>query len=75
MKETVDAVGEANETIIDSVSNVSALTEEVTASANETFEESKRNMQSVDDIVQIIDMLNKNAEELRHNEISAEDTL
>ena len=75
LKETVDAVGEANETIIDSVSNVSALTEEVTASANETFEESKRNMQSVDDIVQIIDMLNKNAEELWHNEISAEDTL
>lgn len=73
LKETVDAVEEANEIIIDSVSNVSALTEEVTASANETFEESKRNMQSVDDIVQIIDKLNKNAEELKCKNISAED--
>lgn len=67
LKETVDAVAEANETIIYSVSNVSALTEEVTASASETCEESKRNMQNIDDIVQIMDMLNKNAQELVQN--------
>lgn len=72
LKETVDAVAAANETIIYSVSNVSALTEEVTASASETCEESKRNMQSVDDIVQIMDMLNKDAQELVQNAAIAE---
>ncbi len=65
LQNTVSAVSDANKRIIQSVENVSAVTEEVTASANETLDGSNQNLESVADIVAIMAELNKNTEELR----------
>ena len=65
LRSMVDAVAEANKVIVDSIENVSAVTEEVTAGANETLEVSRHNLESIDDIVVIMEELNQNAEELR----------
>lgn len=68
LKETVDVVAKANKSISESIGNVSAITEEVTAGANETLEGSKFNLQSVAEIVEIMESLNKGAEKLRQTE-------
>lgn len=65
LQKMVGAVEESNRAIIGSIENVSAVTQEVTAGANETLEISTRNMESVEDIANIMEALNLNAEELR----------
>lgn len=65
LKKMVGTVADANTVIIESVENVSALTEEVTAKANETLEVSRHNLDSVENIASIMGDLNCNAEELR----------
>lgn len=65
LKHTVDAVSGANRMIINSVENVSAVMQEVTAGANETLEGSRRNLDSVADIAGIMGRMNESAEKLR----------
>lgn len=65
LKHTVDAVSDANRMIINSVENVSAVMQEVTAGANETLEGSRRNLESVADIADIMGRMNESAEKLR----------
>ena len=64
LKHTVDAVSDANRMIINSVENVSAVMQEVTAGANETLEGSRRNLESVADIAGIMGRMNESAEKL-----------
>ena len=51
--------------VINSVENVSAVMQEVTAGANETLEGSRRNLESVADIADIMGRMNESAEKLR----------
>ncbi len=65
LQQMVGAVEESNRAIIESIENVSAVTQEVTAGANETLDISISNLESVADITDIMNGLNRNAEELR----------
>ena len=53
LKQGVDAVSDSNSQIIQSIENVSALTQEVTASAGATLAGCRTNLQSVDDIAPV----------------------
>lgn len=65
LEKVVRDVSKANETISQSIYNISALTQEVTASANETLEGSRADMDSVSDVSDIVGRLTMNAEELK----------
>ena len=65
LKKTVDIVAGANKQVIGSIENVSAVTEEVTASANETLEGCNVNLQSIEKVAVIMDELAGAAEELQ----------
>ena len=67
LKQGVDAVSDSNSQIIQSIENVSALTQEVTASAGATLAGCRTNLQSVDDIALIMQQLQGNANELQKN--------
>ena len=67
LKQGVDAVSDSNSQIIQSIENVSALTQEVTASAGATLAGCRTNLQSVDDIALIMQQLQENANELQKN--------
>lgn len=67
LKQGVDAVSDSNSQIIQSIENVSALTQEVTASAGTTLAGCRTNLQSVDDIALIMQQLQENANELQKN--------
>lgn len=66
LAEVVEIAAKANRTISESIGNVSALTEEVTASATATMEDSQTDMDRVDSVVSIIEKLAENAQELKH---------
>lgn len=65
LQQMVGAVEKSNRAIIESIENVSAVTQEVTAGANETLDISINNLESVADITDIMNGLNRSAEELR----------
>lgn len=67
LKQGVDTVSTSNHQIIESIANVSAVTQEVTASANTTLAGCKTNLESVDDIAAIMEHLRHDAEELKRN--------
>ena len=67
LREGVDTVADSNHQIVQSIENVSAVTEEVTASANATLSDCRTNLENVDDITNIMEQLHANAEELRKN--------
>ena len=67
LKQGVDAVSDSNSQIIQSIENVSALTQEVTASSGATLADCRTNLQSVDDIALIMQQLQENANELQKN--------
>lgn len=66
LKDTVNGVQDANRLIIQSVENVSAVMEEVTAGANETLEGNKRNLDSMEEMVEIMKTLNESAGKLQN---------
>lgn len=57
LEKIVDAVAVENQLIINSIEQVSGVTEEVTAEANETLERCNLNMESVSRVVEIMEML------------------
>ncbi|NLL77975.1 MAG: hypothetical protein GX235_12155 [Clostridiales bacterium] len=65
LKTMVSTVSTSNKLIIESIGNVSAVTEEVTAGANETYEGSKWNLERVATLAQVMEDLSKNTQELR----------
>lgn len=64
----VDKLASANEKIVNSIQTASAVTEEVTAHATETYDTSKKNQQSVDHINRLVESLNEDAELLKANQ-------
>lgn len=60
----VKMLAKANAEIVESVQNISAITEEVSAHASETFESSQKNVGIVEQVTGIVEMLSEKAEEL-----------
>ena len=67
LKETVDAVSVANAHVVQSIDNVSAVTEEVTASANETLNSCNLNLESIENLTKIMEELGEEARELQQD--------
>ncbi len=65
LKQTVDAVSEANAHVVENISNVSAVTEEVTASATETLANCNNNLESIEKVMRIMEQLGEEAKKLQ----------
>jgi methyl-accepting chemotaxis protein len=57
LSEIVDQLAQANREIVDSISTISAISEEVSAHASDTYEISEQNIQTVGEVVSISDEL------------------
>ncbi|MBR5800377.1 MAG: hypothetical protein IKY23_10000 [Lachnospiraceae bacterium] len=68
LKKTVDAVSVANKSVMESIENVSAVTEEVIASASETLESCNMNLDSIAKVSGIMMMLDEEAKKLQQDE-------
>ena len=64
LQEAVSKLAEANHQIVESIQNISAITEEVSAHSNETYDSSQKNAEIVDEVVTIVDVLKRKAESL-----------
>ena len=64
LEELVDKLALANNEIVKSIQNVSAITEEVSAHANETCDSSETNVQIVKEVSDIVADLSNKASEL-----------
>lgn len=65
LQKAVALAEEANKAVVDNISNVSAVTEEITAEANATVNSCETNLKSVEMVGNIMKQLNKNAEALK----------
>lgn len=65
LKQTVDAVAVANAHVVENIDNVSAVTQEVTASANETLFSCNRNLESVETLMNIMERLGNEVKKLQ----------
>lgn len=63
----VDVVKTENKQVIEKIENVSAVTQEVTAGANETLESSTDNLESIEKVAVLMTALGEAAEELQSN--------
>lgn len=64
LNEIVNLLAAANEEIVDSIQNISAITEEVSAHAGETYESSAQNMSIVTQVADVVSFLSDKAKEL-----------
>lgn len=65
LQNCVNELADANREIIDSISTISAITEEVAAHAGNTFSISERNIETVQDVVDYTTRLQQLAEQLK----------
>ncbi len=65
LKESVESASAANSTVVESIQNVSAVIEEVSASAIATLESCDQNKESVQKLVEIMDKLREEAAKLQ----------
>lgn len=65
LADMVSKLATANQTIVESIQNISAVSEEMTARANETLESSQTDAATVSKVVKIVNSLNENAESMR----------
>ena len=61
-------MADANKHVVESIENVSAVTQEVTASANETLESCNMNLESIDRVAGIMERLGAEAGKLQKNQ-------
>lgn len=64
LNEIVNLLAAANKGIVESIQNISAITEEVSAHASETYESSVKNMSIVKEVKRIVSCLSDKAKEL-----------
>ncbi|MBR4754687.1 MAG: hypothetical protein IK054_05830 [Lachnospiraceae bacterium] len=64
---SVKSLSEANDKIVETVQNISAIMEEVSAHSSETFEASEHNTRTVDEVLGIVEELQKQAEILKQH--------
>lgn len=65
LKETVDVVTAANAQVSEGIVNVEAVTQKVMDEANDTLEDCNTNLQSIANVVELMDKLMENAEKLQ----------
>jgi len=65
LKQTVDTAAEANTKVVQNIDNVSAVTEEVSASATETLDGCNMNLESIEKLMQIMEQLGEEAKKLQ----------
>ena len=66
LTEAVKVLHKANTEIVNNISNVSSVSEEVSAQANVSYEEATKNLVVMDDVMEIINRLNESAETLNN---------
>jgi len=66
LTEVVSVLQNANAEIVNNISNVSSVSEEVSAQANVSYEEATKNLEVMDEVMAIIDKLSESAEELNN---------
>lgn len=64
LSEAVSVLHNANAEIVNNISNVSSVSEEVSAQANVSYEEATKNLEVMDEVMEIIGKLSESAEEL-----------
>ncbi len=69
LKEAVESASAANSTVVESIQNVSAVTEEVSASAIATLESCDQNQESIQKLAEIMDSLRTEAARLQQEEV------
>ncbi len=65
---TVSELSVANKTIVDSIQTISAITEEVSAHATETYNISENNQKIVDSVLNVVNTLESDAKKLKASE-------
>jgi len=65
LKSIVEKLASSNKEIVDSIQTVSAITEEVSAHSNETYSASEDNVNVLDQVRELVDVLNENAQKLK----------
>ena len=65
LQRTVESVSVANKQVIAGINNVSAVTDDVSDSAEETLRNCNRNQESIEKVMQIMDALGKEAKRLQ----------
>lgn len=64
LEKVVLELAKSNETIVENINNVSAVTQEVSARANETLSESEKNALIVEEITKVVKEINDKAKQL-----------
>ena len=65
LKQTVDSAAVANTKVVQNIDNVSAVTQEVSASATETLDGCNMNLESIEKLMQIMEQLGTEAKKLQ----------
>jgi methyl-accepting chemotaxis protein len=65
MRETVGSLEAANSGIVESIQTISAITEEVSAHSNETYEACERNSGMVTEVTGIVEGLNEETKKIK----------
>lgn len=65
LKHTVEAASTANMQVVESINNVSAMTQKVTAGANETLHSCNDNLISIEKVMSIMEILDSEARKLQ----------
>ncbi|MBQ9489173.1 MAG: hypothetical protein IKO41_03315 [Lachnospiraceae bacterium] len=68
LAQAVEALGEANAEIVDKIQTISAITEQVSAHASETFDACEENGKMVGQVEKLMQKLNDNAQKLKAQE-------
>ncbi len=68
LKTTVDVTAVANTKVVQNIDNVSAVTQEVSASATETLDGCNMNLESIEKLMQIMETLGAEAKKLQKEE-------
>jgi len=65
LEKIVIKLAESNREIVDSIQTVSAITQQVSSHSNETYNASEDNQGVLDQVRELVDVLNKNAQKLK----------
>lgn len=66
MGKSIDELAEANEHIVNTIQTLSAISEEVSAHSHETYSSSERNQGVLNEVNELVELLNSNAEMLKN---------
>ena len=68
MEDAFALLEQANNQIVDKIETISAISEEVSAHATETYKACEDNTVLVDDVRKIVEKINNDAEKLQNND-------